>query len=77
MVYIDANHLYEAVTVDIKTWLPKVKIGGILGGHDFNLQGVRDAVRDNLTGVWDAPPQPGRRGLNVARTLVWLKRREE
>lgn len=33
-VYIDANHRYEEVSKDIKSWFPKIKIGGILGGHD-------------------------------------------
>lgn len=34
-VYIDANHLYEAISQDIKEWYKKVKIGGVLGGHDY------------------------------------------
>lgn len=34
-VYIDADHSYEAVKQDIDVWLPKVKVGGVLGGHDF------------------------------------------
>ena len=36
-VFIDACHLYECITLDIDTWLPKVKKGGILAGHDYNL----------------------------------------
>jgi hypothetical protein len=35
-VYLDADHSYEAVINDIKNWLPKVKKGGVLSGHDFN-----------------------------------------
>lgn len=34
-VYIDANHSYEAVKADLAAWFPKVKSGGVLGGHDF------------------------------------------
>ncbi len=34
-VYIDAQHHYEAVRDDIALWYPKVKVGGIIGGHDF------------------------------------------
>jgi hypothetical protein len=33
--YIDASHDYESVLVDIATWWPKVKVGGILSGHDY------------------------------------------
>lgn len=34
-VYIDANHKYEYVKKDIESWLPKVRKGGILSGHDY------------------------------------------
>lgn len=36
-VYIDGNHAYEYVKEDIRLWYPKVKKGGILSGHDYNL----------------------------------------
>lgn len=34
-VYIDAAHDYESVVEDIKAWYPKVKMGGIISGHDY------------------------------------------
>lgn len=34
-VFIDASHTYEDVKNDIINWLPKVKPGGILAGHDY------------------------------------------
>ena len=45
-VFIDACHQYEAVSMDIKHWLPKIKPGGILAGHDFSGPGVRKAVKE-------------------------------
>lgn len=33
--YIDANHKYEYIYVDIRTWWDKVKPGGLLCGHDY------------------------------------------
>jgi len=33
--YIDANHSYEGVKKDIKNYYSKVKIGGIICGHDY------------------------------------------
>jgi len=48
-VFIDADHDYNAVCKDIDAWMPKVKVGGILAGHDYNIyQGVNDAVRDKV-----------------------------
>ena len=45
-VYIDANHNKEFVKEDIEIWYPKVKIGGIIGGHDYGPHepGVIEAV---------------------------------
>lgn len=34
-IYIDANHTYEAVKGDLKLWYSKVKVGGIVMGHDY------------------------------------------
>ena len=34
-VYIDANHDYEHVREDLKTWFPKVSRNGIFAGHDY------------------------------------------
>lgn len=33
--YIDANHSYESVLDDLRAWSPKVKVGGIIAGHDY------------------------------------------
>jgi len=35
-IYIDGEHSYEAVSRDMADWWPKVKVGGILAGHDYN-----------------------------------------
>lgn len=34
-VYIDACHSYQSVSQDIAAWLPKVRPGGVLAGHDY------------------------------------------
>ncbi len=36
MVYIDGNHSYEYVKKDIAMYYPKLKKGGLIGGHDIN-----------------------------------------
>lgn len=35
LVFLDADHRYSKVSQDIRSWLPKVKVGGWLCGHDF------------------------------------------
>ncbi len=53
--YIDANHTRPSVELDTKTWYPKIKIGGVISGHDFDPDpsnpnsatfGVNEAVRN-------------------------------
>ncbi|HEU4386611.1 MAG TPA: class I SAM-dependent methyltransferase, partial [Blastocatellia bacterium] len=34
--YIDACHEYRKVRLDILAWAAKVKVGGIIAGHDYN-----------------------------------------
>lgn len=34
-VYLDGNHAFKQVIDDIYAWYPKVKVGGILAGHDY------------------------------------------
>lgn len=47
-IYIDANHEYEFVKSDIINYLPKLKKGGIMAGHDYTQywQSVINAVNE-------------------------------
>jgi len=54
-VYIDALHTYEGCLDDILHWFPKVRSGGFIGGHDYEIPelhaldtfpGVEKAVRE-------------------------------
>lgn len=54
-VFIDAAHDYDSVKADILAWLPKVKKGGILSGHDYNYPDVKKAVDELLTDVRSKP----------------------
>lgn len=50
-VYLDGNHEYEALRQDIMLWLPKIRIGGFLCGHDIKQKrfpGVTKAVKELL-----------------------------
>ena len=53
-IYLDAGHSYKSISEDLIAWYPKLKIGGLMSGHDFvdgeNLSGsefgVKSAVLD-------------------------------
>jgi predicted O-methyltransferase YrrM len=52
-IYIDGLHTYFGVRMDILDYLPLVKEGGVIGGHDYgtshpHLQGVTKAVDEVL-----------------------------
>lgn len=44
-VYIDAAHDYDSIKADVEAWLPKVKVGGYLCGHDYITWDPNDQVR--------------------------------
>jgi len=60
--YIDADHSYQSMATDLEAMWPKVKPGGIFGGHDFvytfpglNKAVVEFVVRNNLDLKVDSP----------------------
>lgn len=44
-VYLDDDHSSMGVRKSLGGWYPKIKVGGIICGHDFNTEEVEDAVR--------------------------------
>ena len=51
-VFIDASHEYEHVKEDISCWLPKLKSGGTIAGHDYpGWDGVKKAVDEKFSQV--------------------------
>lgn len=51
IVFVDADHSYKAVKADIIAWLPKIRLGGILMGHDYNYGSVQKAVNEVLDNI--------------------------
>lgn len=65
-VYIDAIHTFRHVSRDIDLWLPKIRPGGLIGGHDYSPEdwpGVVKAVNSKL-GIPD----------EVLSDTSWVKR---
>lgn len=48
VVYLDGDHSLTAVRADIRAWMPKLKRGGWLAGHDYHWEfpGVLRAVHE-------------------------------
>jgi hypothetical protein len=51
LVFIDAQHTYDDTAELLRLYLPKVKSGGVLAGHDFDWSGVSRAVEEILGAV--------------------------
>ena len=78
-VYIDADHRYEAVRRDILAWLPKVKKGGVIAGHDYAAYptfGVIEAVTEVFprVEVWRGEIFNGDGVRDFSHDAAWLGR---
>lgn len=74
-VFIDADHSLEAVYSDLKAWVPKVKEGGIIAGHDFDEPGVKRAVEEYFEG-WRVETMGRCWWVRVEKEDLALKERE-
>ena len=61
LIFIDADHSYEAVKKDIVAYTPKLRDNGILSGHDIDYPGVNKAVRELI------------KDFDVGPNNVWIK----
>jgi predicted O-methyltransferase YrrM len=66
-VYIDGIHTYDGVKSDIINYLPKVKKGGVIGGHDYTNQ------LEHLVGVYEAVNEMFGKPDKVFRDNSWIK----
>ena len=62
LIFIDADHSYESVKKDIEKYSPKLKVGGLLTGHDIDYPGVNRAVTEVI------------KNFDVGPNYVWIKR---
>jgi len=75
-VWIDGDHSYEAVVQDITAWLPKVKPGGWMGGHDYNHpqhEGVKQACCELIPDHREVDPSVPNQGYGIVTSWLWQK----
>ena len=66
IIFIDAEHSYDGVKMDIKNWIKKIKKNGIISGHDYghpNFPGVKKAVDESSDNF--------KLNINIERGYVW------
>ena len=64
-IYVDGSHEYEDVKRDIELYLPKIKQGGFIAGHDYMdyFEGCKKAVQETV----GEPDE-------IFRDYSWIKR---
>jgi predicted O-methyltransferase YrrM len=66
-IYLDGLHTYEGVKTDIMNYLPLVKKGGVIGGHDYTNQ------IEHLVGVYEAVNEMFGKPDKVFGDNSWIK----
>jgi hypothetical protein len=67
LIFIDGSHDFEAVQYDITLWLPKLRKGGFITGHDYGHPKI-----GNVKGVVDALFPTG---VEICPDYVWVKQK--
>lgn len=49
-VFIDGAHDYDSVRSDVLSWLPKIKKGGLLSGHDYAHPPIQQVLEEIFPG---------------------------
>jgi predicted O-methyltransferase YrrM len=73
-IYIDANHSYESVKSDLINYLPKVKTGGYIGGHDYRFPQLAATEEPPFPGCVKAIDEVIQKPTRVFKDSSWIKR---
>ena len=74
LIHIDGDHRYQPVCDDIKMWLPKVRSGGLVTGHDYKASrqqwtGNRALLYQVFTAANDTL---GQENIIPCRQMLWM-----
>lgn len=81
-VYIDAMHDFDHVMIDIIKWAPKVRVGGIVSGHDYFFgyqMGIIGAVHayvkeHNISAWYVTGGAHARKEVMEVSSFFWVKK---
>lgn len=68
LLFIDGDHEYGQVKRDIKNYSPKVKVGGIILGHDYH-------YNDPKSGVKEAVDEMFGDNITVLHSAIWVTKK--
>jgi hypothetical protein len=83
-VYLDGNHMLQAVIEDLNIWIPKLRVGGIISGHDYVprwksskrciqvIEAVKAYTAANDIGPWFVT-QGGNMAITRHASFFWVK----
>lgn len=71
-VFLDGDHSYQGVMMDIDIWYPKVKPGGWIAGHDYDHPEQGEVKKAVLEYFADFPGV-----IEIDRNRTWFYRRPE
>lgn len=80
VIYIDAEHQYKNVIIDLFIWYTKLNVGGYMCGHDFIIDknsgfyGCTKAVQDFINFI---TPYHGTYEFHVFKDGSWLFKKEK
>lgn len=72
-VFIDADHSYDGCRADIQAWMPKVRPGGWIGGHDYGHRLERHGAWGVKRAVDEAAEEHGLI-VETGQDLTWFCR---
>lgn len=81
-IFIDADHRYSKFKNDLKVWYPKLKKGGILAGHDYDIHpGIvyeeQDCVSIHIGIIQALHEKFGTKNIKIAgKSKIWYKKKE-
>jgi len=71
IVFIDGLHTYEGVKEDLEAWVPKIKIGGIISGHDYKGMKIHEGVTIRVNEVF------GEKNITPGPDVTWWLHKTE